>query len=270
MKIQWHKFCPLCGAIQCYSTKYSVRYAIEKNTICKSCAMKERQFTKEWKKNISKAKIGTKMSAETKKKLSKKQEEYWSNPKNRKKHSQKLIGIIKTREWRKNLSESLKGHIVTKETKFKISEKNKDKIPWNKGKSRTVECCGKISKTLKGRKRTLGSRKKQRITNIKNRKSLYSNCYPNYNPKACKLFETLNENNGWNLQHAENGGEFHIKELGYWVDAIDFKNKIIIEYDEKKHFKNGKLKEKDIIRQQEIEELYPNFKFIRINENKDE
>ena len=90
---------------------------------------------------------------------------------------------------------------------------------------------------------------------------------PNYNPRACKTFEQLNLKNKWNLQHEENGGEYCIKELGYWPDAIDFKNKIIIEYDEKRHFnKNGKLRKKDIIRQKEIQNHYPDFKFLRIKQ----
>jgi len=62
-----------------------------------------------------------------------------------------------------------------------------------------------------------------------------------------------------------NGGEYHIKELGYWLDGYDKENNVVYEFDEKHHFdKNGNLSEKDITRQQEIE-LLLGCKFIRIN-----
>ncbi len=39
---------------------------------------------------------------------------------------------------------------------------------------------------------------------------------PNYNPSSIPIIEAKAEELGiTDLQHAENGGEFHIKELGY-------------------------------------------------------
>jgi len=55
-----------------------------------------------------------------------------------------------------------------------------------------------------------------------------------------------------NIQHAENGGEFYIKELGYWLDGYDIKNNICYEWDEESHYVNGRLKNKDIRRENEI------------------
>jgi hypothetical protein len=73
--------------------------------------------------------------------------------------------------------------------------------------------------------------------------------------------------NNTHIQHAMNGCEFYIKELGYWVDGYDQVNNIVYEFDEKYHFdKNGNLKEKDKIRQQEIIYLL-NCKIIRIKYN---
>ena len=64
--------------------------------------------------------------------------------------------------------------------------------------------------------------------------------------------------------HAENGGEYHIKELGYWVDGYSPTKNIVIEYDEEYHFtKNGRYRKKDIQRQLEIEKFL-NCIFIRI------
>ncbi len=64
-----------------------------------------------------------------------------------------------------------------------------------------------------------------------------------------------------------NGGEFHIKELGYWVDGYDKNNNIVYEYDEKSHFVNGELKQKDVNRQEEIVNFL-GCEFIRIEEPK--
>lgn len=66
------------------------------------------------------------------------------------------------------------------------------------------------------------------------------------------------------FQHAENGGEYHIKKLGYWVDGYDKEKNIVIEIDEKHHFNSdGTYKKRDIVRQKEIKDFL-NCKFIRI------
>lgn len=87
---------------------------------------------------------------------------------------------------------------------------------------------------------------------------------PNYSKTFCEKLDKIMEDNNVYIQHAMNGGEFYVKELGYWVDGYDKENNVVYEYDEKHHFdKNGNLKEKGMIRQQEIENLL-NCKFIRI------
>ena len=73
---------------------------------------------------------------------------------------------------------------------------------------------------------------------------------PNYNPNACKYFDKLNDKMGWSLCHAMNGGE--IKYDKYWLDAYDKEKNIIVEYDEKHHFRYGKLLQKDIDRMNDI------------------
>ena len=75
----------------------------------------------------------------------------------------------------------------------------------------------------------------------------------------------INKFYNYNFQHAMNGGEFRIKELGYWVDGYDKKKNIVIEFYERRHYKlNGELKERDIEREQEIIE-HLNCEFVRIN-----
>ena len=66
------------------------------------------------------------------------------------------------------------------------------------------------------------------------------------------------------MQHALNGGEINV--VGYYLDAYDKDNNIVVEYDEKHHFnKDGTLKNKDIKRMNEIMNNL-NCKFFRFND----
>ena len=88
---------------------------------------------------------------------------------------------------------------------------------------------------------------------------------PFYNSEACRIIDEYGRQNGYSFQHALNGGEYHIRELGYFVDGYDEKKNTVIEYDEPHHFRNGMLNEKDIQRQREIQELLQ-CEFIRISQ----
>jgi len=92
--------------------------------------------------------------------------------------------------------------------------------------------------------------------------------YPAYNKLACEFFQTFDQRHNTKGRYAVyGGGEFHIKELKYFVDYINFDLCIIMEWDEDQHYgEGGDLKERDVKRQREIQALYPDFKFIRIKE----
>jgi len=77
---------------------------------------------------------------------------------------------------------------------------------------------------------------------------------PFYNPEACELIEEYGDKHGYDFQHAENGGEYYIEELGYWVDGYDSEANVVIEVDESHHFnEKGELCKRDKQRQREIE-----------------
>jgi len=117
-----------------------------------------------------------------------------------------------------------------------------------------------------GKKHSMETIKKIRVSNIKNIKRHIKNggsMSPYYNPDACKVIEQYGEEKGYNFQHAENGGEYHIKELGFWVDGYDKEKNVVLEIDEKHHFRNGKLRNKDVVRQKEIIN-YLKCEFIRV------
>lgn len=91
-----------------------------------------------------------------------------------------------------------------------------------------------------------------------------------YSKKGCEYMNFLNAQNGWNLVHAENGGEKQV--CGYFLDGYDENLNIAFEYDEPRHYKdvyNNILHERDLKRQQEIiNEL--KCKFYRYNEKRGE
>lgn len=91
---------------------------------------------------------------------------------------------------------------------------------------------------------------------------------PSFNFTACEFFAQFNKQFGINGQYATNGGEFHIKELGYFVDYFNPDVGIIMEWDEEYHYKKGKLSQKDVERQREIENYFPDFEFLRVRESK--
>lgn len=91
------------------------------------------------------------------------------------------------------------------------------------------------------------------------------NHYPGYNPSSIPIIEAKADELGiTDLQHAENGGEYHIEELGYFVDGYSKEKNIVIEYDEPHHLSELQSK-KDKKRQHEITE-YLKCEFIRISE----
>ena len=86
----------------------------------------------------------------------------------------------------------------------------------------------------------------------------------NYNKNSIPFFENFDKEN--NTKGLYGANEFHIKGTGYHVDYFNQDLKLIIEWDEEGHYKNGNLRKKDIQRQKEIQEFYPNFEFRRIRE----
>ena len=115
-----------------------------------------------------------------------------------------------------------------------------------------------------GHPHTAKTRRTLRLAAIKRIENRVGQIQPNYNSQACQMIDEYGKQHGYNFQHAENGGEYHIKELGYWLDGYDKEKNIVIEYDELRH-QSSKQKRKDAVRQQEIEK-HLGCKFIRLIE----
>jgi hypothetical protein len=127
--------------------------------------------------------------------------------------------------------------------------------------------CPSYHKTWIGKTHTASTKYKMRKSTLKYLEDTNGQLVPRYNKKSISILEDIAIKLGINdLQHAENGGEFYIKELGYWVDGYSPSKNIVIEYDERHHFDcDGNLRDRDINRQIEIEK-YLNCKFVRIAE----
>lgn len=140
--------------------------------------------------------------------------------------------------------------------------------PWNKGKPMSEVYKSNWEKGVKNTRwgpPDEETAKKLRKTFVKKLKIMDKNFHPPYSKRGCEYFNKLMDETGIKIQHAENGGEFHIEELGYWVDGYDKENNTVYEWDDKRHYINGELSEKDKNRQRRIEELL-RCKFIRIKE----
>jgi len=120
-----------------------------------------------------------------------------------------------------------------------------------------------MRKSLLGKHHSTDTKKKIRLKSIERIKNSKGQVMPNYNPQACKIIDDYGRNHNYSFRHAENGGEFYIKELGYWVDGYDDIKNVVIEVDEPTHYTSGELKKKDLARQKEIEDFLK-CKFIRI------
>jgi len=85
-----------------------------------------------------------------------------------------------------------------------------------------------------------------------------------YNKNGCEYLDQFSKENGWNIQHAMNGGEKQIS--GYSVDGYDSERNIVIEYDEPAHYDGfGNLKKNDVERMNRIIKEQK-CKFYRYNE----
>ena len=167
-----------------------------------------------------------------------------------------MYGKNHTKETREKIKVKRLNQIITEETKQKISQAHKGKIISEKTRK-------KMSEAFKGRVYGFRARNNMRISAIKRIENSIGQVKPNYNPASIQIIENKAKELGiTDLQHAENGGEFYIKELGYWVDGYSKEKNIVIEYYEAQHKYQI---EKDTSRKKDIERILK-CKFVIIYE----
>jgi hypothetical protein len=212
--VKFIRNCPICDRVLEYTNERAFFTACTRNTNCKSCS----------------GKIRPKISEDTRLKLIEKNTGNNNPMFGRTGKSCPSFGRIK---------------IVSPETKSRMSLSHI-------GITHTTDSKRKIAITKLGKPRTPETRHKIRMAKIKQLEFTHGQISPAYNPTACRYFDWLAEHTGTHIQHAENGGEFYIKELGYWVDDYDAENNVVYEFDERYH-QSERQHLRDIQRQAEIE-----------------
>ena len=182
------------------------------------------------------------------------------------------VNVMKTEEGQQRLKESFRKKYnvdnsmqileVVSKMKKSLKEYFKDNVHNTKGKTYEEIYGNEKAKELKS------IRAKDARTYMLKQIELNNGIpMPNYNLRACEWFKIFDKENNTKGRYAVyGGGEYHIKELGYYPDYINFEEKIIIEWDEPHHYEDNELLAKDIKRQNEIQDYFPDFDFIRIKE----
>jgi hypothetical protein len=165
-------------------------------------------------------------------------------------------GRKRTEEFKVLLSKKIKNHPSIKnnqERANKIRNKllGRDVSSFHRGKLSFLKTCVKCNKEFECQPHRKES---NHFCGRKCQKEYYflnKIWKPKFNPLACDLIEEYGFKNGYNFQHALNGGEYRIKHLNYWVDGYDKEKNTVIEYNEK-HHNYGSQKEKDKSRRESI------------------
>lgn len=216
--------CPKCESVITYKHIGAKRQAEKRKTVCKSCQSKQ----------SSECYVGKSLDERL---------------------GTKRANIIK-----KKISQGTKGRIVSENTRYLISQHRKEYYRKNpcavSGINNPMYGIHRYGKDNPNYRRNWTEEQKDTAK--------VSLTFPRrYNKNACIYLDSLSKMMGWNLQHAENGGEFVIKR--YLVDGYDKERNIVVEYDERHHYSGGKLKQKDIDRMNKIMQ-YTGCKFYRYNE----
>jgi hypothetical protein len=270
-----HITCAFCKKI--FVVKYKQRNRKFCSSICSSNFQKDVTLSKESRINKSKGQKGKVPFNKNKK-----YEELFGNERSKKIKEKIIKNLLITLEDKKKGKEIIKTCLFCN-TEFIVLYKHRYKKYCSsscfhesrkgiKRKPFSLETKIKMSIARKSKIRIQSEeeKRKRRVNVFERLKKIKGENFqmvPNWNPHACDFFEKFDIENDTTGRHARNGGEFYIKELGYWLDYINKDLKMIIEYDEERHFdENGILKDKDILRQYEIQKVYPDYQFLRIRQ----
>jgi very-short-patch-repair endonuclease len=232
------KNCPSCNKEMLYNNKYALNNSIKNDRNCKSCCQLKYEYTTNFNRNCPSCKCLIEYN-------------------NRSAYNDAITHNRNCRSCSK-LGNNPK-LFFTKNTIKKLRVARKKQVI-----NHSEETKRRIAKSHLKENLSSESIENYRRGAIKRLTEFVPNQFVNFNRNACKIFDKLNNELNLNGHHAMNGGEKEIS--GYFVDYYEPIHNMVIEWDEPAHYENGKLKSKDIERQQIIEKKLK-CNFIRVNQD---
>ena len=210
----WERKCKKCNGIMPYKNKKDFQTSVRKNGWCRSCCQKRSHSRPSW---------------ILKQKNSHKHQQPWNKGKNGiySKKARELMRVASTHPMDLNTRRKISGAL---RKYFKVHAAHN-----------------------KGTHHKESTKKKIRLSVIKTLQERFGkDVYPLYNPLACEYIDSYSKKHGYNFQHALNGGEYFIENIGYWVDGYDKEKNVVIEYYEPHHkyqIDKDETRKKQIIKQ---------------------
>jgi hypothetical protein len=249
----WKRTCHNCSHVVYYSDKYKLFRAIKQNSKCVKCCNKHTIDTSIYYRICPACLEVINYN---------KKSSFIAATKNNRKckscaMSIAVTGRIPTTQARINMSKAQTGRKHSEQTRQKMRGKNNGMF----GSCRVGE-----QNPFYGKTHDEETRKKMRIAALNRIQKNGGGA--NIGKKETEYFFSLEQNTGWNgIFHGKNGTQYVISTLGYSLDYYEPIKNIVVEYDEARHYVGGKLKEKDIIRMNNIKS-HLNCQFFRYNEKR--
>jgi len=148
----------------------------------------------------------------------------------------------------------------------KHTESTLQKMRGNNNGMYGVYRCGEQN-PFYGKKHTEKTRKKMRLAMCKKivQKNKETGQIANVNPNETKYFTKLDVEMEWNGIFYGKSSEQHLLDIGYFVDYYEPTLNIVVEYDEPRHYRCGKLRSRDVERMNNIK-IDLGCRFLRYNE----
>lgn len=276
---KWVRQCPRCNKNIYYKTIKNYNYFCNKNTVCESCKEKDRTKNLLYKKICSgcnkeliyKSKKGFKKSSLKNstcqscsiKKSHKKRGHLSKEDKLNKKIYCQNCG--KERKYYGKYHNRICKSCYAKmnyPNKKEILKKSLDHRKLNYKPKKYTRICPQCKKELKHTSLHYVNKSKNKLCKscdaindfLSSSNGLFKH-FHNYNKIGCEIINKYGLENGYNFQHAINGGEIHLKEINCYPDGYDKEKNVIIECCEPFHYRKGKLTQKDIKRINKIKQL---------------
>lgn len=250
----WKRNCPTCGKTLFYSDKYKLERAIKLNSKCTKCCNKNPPDNNIYYRLCPKCEC--RLDYITKGRFT------LANKNNSKCKSCAM-------------SEMNKGRVASVDARIKMSlaqkgrkhsETTLQKMRGKRNGMYGVFRCGEQN-PFYGKKHTEETRMKMRLAMCQKivQRNRETGQIANVNPNETKYFMELEKKMGWNGVFYGKSPEQHLLDIGYFVDYYEPFLNIVVEYDEPKHYRCGKLRNRDIERMNNIK-IKLGCRFLRYNE----